>query len=105
MQGHALRENRTAGSILLNMLVAAVSLFVNGFGVYLTIQANLGAAPTFGIDRPTLEVHLLDFHGDLYGQTVNVEFLHRLRDIEHFSTPEALQQQLQKDLEQTRLWS
>lgn len=68
-------------------------------------MANLGAAPTFGIDRPTLEVHLLDFHGDLYGQTVNVEFLHRLRDIEHFSTPEALQQQLQKDLEQTRLWS
>lgn len=68
-------------------------------------MANLGAAPTFGIDQPTLEVHLLDFHGDLYGQTVNVEFLHRLRDIEHFSTPEALQQQLQKDLEQTRLWS
>ena len=68
-------------------------------------MANLGAAPTFGIDRPTLEVHLLDFHGDLYGQTVNVEFLHRLRNIEHFSTPEALQQQLQKDLEQTRLWS
>ncbi len=68
-------------------------------------MANLGAAPTFGIDRPTLEVHLLDFQGDLYGQTVNVEFLHRLRDIKHFSTPEALQQQLQKDLEQTRLWS
>ncbi len=68
-------------------------------------MANLGAAPTFGIDQPTLEVHLLDFQGDLYGQTVNVEFLHRLRDIKHFSTPEALQQQLQKDLEQTRLWS
>ncbi len=68
-------------------------------------MANLGAAPTFGIDQPTLEVHLLDFHDDLYGQTVNVEFLHRLRDIKHFSTPEALQQQLQKDLEQTRLWS
>ena len=40
-----LRENRTAGAILLNMLIAAVSLFVNGFGVYLTIQASLGAAP------------------------------------------------------------
>ncbi len=40
-----LRENRTAGAILLNMLIAAVSLFVNGFGVYLTIQANIGAAP------------------------------------------------------------
>ena len=38
-------ENRTRGAILLNMLLAAVSLFVNGFGIYLTIQANLGAAP------------------------------------------------------------
>lgn len=40
-----LQENRTTGAILLNMILAAVSLFVNGFGVYLTIQANLGAAP------------------------------------------------------------
>jgi uncharacterized membrane protein YczE len=39
------RENRTAGAILRNMLVAAVSLFINGFGLYLTIQANIGAAP------------------------------------------------------------
>ena len=40
-----LRENRTVTAILLNMLLAAASLFANGFGVYLTIQANLGAAP------------------------------------------------------------
>ncbi len=40
-----LRENRTAGAIALNMLQAAVSLFANGFGVYLTIQANIGAGP------------------------------------------------------------
>jgi len=40
-----LRENRTAGAIFLNMVQAAASLFVNGFGIYLTIQANLGAAP------------------------------------------------------------
>ena len=40
-----LRGNRTPGAILLNMLLAAVSLFVNGFGVYLTIQANIGAGP------------------------------------------------------------
>ena len=38
-------ENRSVGAILLNMLIAAVSLFVNGFGVYLTIHADLGAAP------------------------------------------------------------
>lgn len=40
-----LRQNKTWRAIVLNMLLAAVSLFVNGFGVYLTIQANLGAAP------------------------------------------------------------
>lgn len=42
---YRLRDNQTAGAVLLNMLMAAVSLFVNGFGVYLTIQASLGAAP------------------------------------------------------------
>ena len=40
-----LRNNNTPGAIVLNMLIAAVSLFVNGFGIYLTIQANIGAAP------------------------------------------------------------
>ena len=40
-----LRQNRTSPAILLNMLIAAVSLFANGFGVYLTIQANIGAGP------------------------------------------------------------
>ena len=40
-----LRENRSVRAILLNVLLAAVSLFVNGFGIYLTIQANIGVAP------------------------------------------------------------
>ena len=40
-----LQDNRTPRAIGLNMLLAAVSLFVNGFGIYLTIQANIGAAP------------------------------------------------------------
>ena len=71
----------------------------------LTGMANLGNAPTFSVDKPTLEVHLIGFDGDLYGQTVEVQFLHRLRDIEHFSSVEALQGQLQEDLEHTRQWS
>ena len=62
-------------------------------------MANLGIIPTFDIDKPTLEVHLLDFNGDLYGQTVTVEFVHRLRDIVRFESSEALQHQLQQDLE------
>ena len=40
-----LRNNRTARAIGLNLLIATVSLFLNGFGIYLTIQANIGAAP------------------------------------------------------------
>ncbi len=40
-----LKENRTGSAIAINMILAAVSLFVNGFGVYLTIQANIGAGP------------------------------------------------------------
>ena len=42
---YKLRENRTTGAILLNGLIAAISLLINGFGIYLTIQANIGAAP------------------------------------------------------------
>ncbi len=38
-------HNSSASAIIRNMLLAAVSLFVNGFGVYLTIQANIGAGP------------------------------------------------------------
>lgn len=51
------RSNRTAGTIIFNMALVAVSLFVNGFGIYLTIQANMGAAPwdvlNLGISKST----------------------------------------------------
>lgn len=40
-----LQDNRTTKEILINMVLAAVSLFINGFGVYMTIQANIGAGP------------------------------------------------------------
>ena len=42
---HRLQENRTRAAIVLNMLIAALSLLVNGFGIYLTIRADIGAAP------------------------------------------------------------
>ena len=67
-------------------------------------MANLGIIPTFAIDKPTLEVHLLDFNGDLYGKTITVEFVHRLRDIVRFESSEALQHQLQHDLKQIKQW-
>jgi len=57
-----LKENQTTGAIMANVLLAAVSLFVNGFGVYLTIQANLGAAPW-----DVLNLGLSKTFGILYG--------------------------------------
>ncbi len=57
-----LKENKTRKAILLNALIAAVSLFVNGFGVYLTIQANIGAGPW-----DVLNLGLAKTLGILYG--------------------------------------
>ena len=72
-----LHENRTSRDILLNMLLAATSLFVNGFGVYLTIQANLGAAPW-----DVLNLGLSHTLGILYGNaSVSVSLLILLIDL------------------------
>ena len=60
-------------------------------------MANLGDQPTFHSEHPVLEVHLLDFDGDLYGCEVRVTFLEKLRDIRQFESPEALRQQLERD--------
>ncbi len=68
-------------------------------------MANLGPVPTFDVNKPTLEVHLLDFKDNLYDRNVTVEFIHRLRDIMRFGSAEALRHQLQNDINQTRLWS
>ncbi len=62
-------------------------------------MANLGPQPTFGIDRQVLEVHLLDFNGDLYGESLQLQFLARLRDIRPFESHEALATQLKTDRE------
>ncbi|WP_026495692.1 YczE/YyaS/YitT family protein [Butyrivibrio sp. WCD3002] len=56
------KENRTTRAIVANMFLAAISLFVNGFGVYLTIQANIGAGPW-----DVLNLGLSNTLGILYG--------------------------------------
>ena len=62
MRFDKLRENGRPGAIVLNMLLAAVSLFINGFGIYLTIQANIGAGPW-----DVLNIGLSKTLGILYG--------------------------------------
>lgn len=65
---------------------------------------SLGRRPTFHPDaaRSLLEVHVLDFDGDLYGQTVKVRVHHRLRGEERFESVDALVEQMRLDVEATR---
>jgi riboflavin kinase/FMN adenylyltransferase len=63
---------------------------------------NLGTSPTFGDLSVRVEVHLVGQHETLYGQPLEVDFLARLRDIRPFSSPAALVEQLQQDVEQVK---
>ncbi len=58
---------------------------------------NIGTRPTFNGHETTLEVHLVDFEGDLYGRLLTIEFIRRLRDERQFPSAEELARQLQRD--------
>ena len=64
--------------------------------------ANLGVRPTVDGERRLLEVHLLDFEGDLYDQTVEVCFGRKLRDERRFTGVEELREQIFRDVEEAR---
>jgi riboflavin kinase/FMN adenylyltransferase len=63
---------------------------------------NLGGRPTFGDERRTLEVHLLDARGDFYGDRIDVAFVARLRDTMRFPDADALVAQLHRDADAAR---
>lgn len=81
-------------------------------GVYATITSidgrhfpsatNIGTRPTFGEGQKTVETHILDYKGDLYGKELNVGFVEKLRNEERFASAEELQAQIQKDIERVR---
>jgi riboflavin kinase/FMN adenylyltransferase len=58
---------------------------------------NQGSRPTFGVAERGLEVHLFDVEVELVGRTVWVEWIRHLRDVQRFSSPEALLEQLERD--------
>jgi riboflavin kinase/FMN adenylyltransferase len=63
---------------------------------------NVGPNPTFGEQAVKIEVHLIDFSGDLYGQPLKVDFLDRLRDVQPFPSVDALIAQLRRDVAEVR---
>ncbi|HEY1860825.1 MAG TPA: riboflavin biosynthesis protein RibF [Gemmataceae bacterium] len=64
--------------------------------------ANIGPNPTFGENDRKVEAHLIGFQGDLYGETLAVDFLERLRDTRPFAGAAELAAQLGLDVEQAR---
>jgi riboflavin kinase/FMN adenylyltransferase len=71
-------------------------------GVSQGAVVNIGTRPTFGGRTTTIEAHLLDFAGDLYGARLRVSFLQRLREERAFSGAEALIAQIRQDIETAR---
>lgn len=63
---------------------------------------NLGQRPTFDNGKSTIEVHLLDFSGDLYGQNIRIYFVERLRGEKKFSGPEELTEAIHADVVRAR---
>jgi len=78
--------------------------YVDPDGVERPAAISLGRRPTFYVDAQMslLEAHLLDFDGDLYGQPAKVRFVEWIRGEERFDSVEALVEQIQRDVDQTR---
>jgi riboflavin kinase/FMN adenylyltransferase len=102
------RRGRELGFPTAN-IIPDQALVYPGNGVY-AARANgecaavsVGVRPTFGTGRAVLiEAYLIDRDVDLYGQTLKVEFLSRLRGERRFDSVEALVEQMHRDVEMTR---
>jgi riboflavin kinase/FMN adenylyltransferase len=106
-------RGRTIGFPTANIAVSAdrvlpplgvyVSRAVLGEARYPSVT-NIGRRPTFDDGPPSIETHLLDFEGDLYGRDLKVELLHRLRGELRFSGVEALVAQIGRDAAAARAY-
>jgi len=104
------RRGRTLGFPTANL--EAVATVVPANGVYAVrawlggrawpAAANVGPNPTFGEEARKIEVHLIGFQGELYGQTLAVDFVERLRETRPFRGVAELLEQLRIDVEQVR---
>jgi riboflavin kinase/FMN adenylyltransferase len=90
-------------------LIPDEALVYPGHGVYVArangdcAAVSVGVRPTFGTGRAVLvETYVLDRDVDLYGQTLRVEFLRRLRGERRFPSTAELTEQMQRDVQRTR---
>lgn len=87
---------QSAEQLLPEQGVYVVRVSVDG-GAWQRAVMNVGNNPTFARHRLTLEAHIFDFDGDLYGKTLRTEFLWRLRGERHFASIDELRSQLIAD--------
>jgi riboflavin kinase/FMN adenylyltransferase len=111
---HGRALGRTIGFPTANLVLSHQQLPPNGvYAVWVRLAqwnkvyagvANLGTRPTVDSQalHPCLEVHLFDFEGDLYEQTIEVQFESLLRDERKFESLEQLREQIQRDAAQAR---
>jgi riboflavin kinase/FMN adenylyltransferase len=78
--------------------------FTGADGIQRAAALSLGRRPTFYTDQPylLLEVFVLDFSGDLYGQPASVGFVERIRSEERFDSVDALVAAMHRDVEAVR---
>jgi riboflavin kinase/FMN adenylyltransferase len=105
---HGDKRGRKLGFPTAN-LIPDDALVCPGHGIYACLAdggpaaVSIGVRPTFKTGRIELiEAYLLDFEGDLYGRTLRLDFLARLRGERRFDSAEALVEQMHRDVEQTR---
>jgi riboflavin kinase/FMN adenylyltransferase len=102
------QRGRTLGMPTAN-LVPDDALVCPGHGVYAAwahghpAAVNVGVRPMFETGRGLLvEAHLIDFDGDLYGETLRIAFVERMRGEQRFESVDALVEQMQADVRQAR---
>ncbi len=64
--------------------------------------ASVGTRPTFGLTKPILEIYLLDFNRDIYGEYIHVDFITRIRDEINFDTEKDLVNAMNEDMKNAR---
>lgn len=109
---HGAKKGRTIGFPTANLLLKRHRSPVQG--VYaVTIRfagatykgvANVGNRPTVDGEKPQLEVHIFDFDQQLYGQFIEVDLHHKIRQERKFASFEALKKQIQSDARHAREW-
>lgn len=68
---------------------------------YYKAMMNIGTKPTYGGTNRTIEIHILDFDRDIYGEPLEIQFVKRIRDEVKFSSVEDLKNRLSKDRVET----